>query len=113
MSDSARKLLESLVGREITTITGRPNRILRVDGDQVVVATTRSPNGQKVPVEWVQEALDRLVQDRALTISVASVRYRSAFIGAVLSQLPGAEVDRSKSPPRIRLSRPNDSVPHG
>lgn len=103
MSQSASQFLESLVGREIRTVTGRPNKILRVDGDWVVVATTKSPRGQKVPVAWVQEALDRLLTDRAVEISVASVRYRSAFIGAVLSQLPNTEVDRSNSPPHIRL----------
>ncbi len=103
MPQAAEQLLRSLVDQDITTVTGRPNRILAVEGDQVLVATGRSPAGQPVPVAWVQDALDRLLRDGSIEISVASVRYRSAFIGAVLSQLPGAEVDRSKSPPRIRL----------
>jgi len=51
----------------------------------------------------VQAALDRFERDREIEISVQSVRYRSAFIGGVLRELPGAEVVRSASPPRIRL----------
>src|SRR5271167_890519 len=98
MPQTAEQLLRSLVDKDITTVTGRPNRILAVEDDHVLVATGRSPAGQPVPVAWVQDALDRLLQDGSIEISVPSVRYRSAFIGAVLSQLPGAEVDRSKSP---------------
>jgi uncharacterized protein DUF6884 len=57
-----------------------------------------------------QEALDRLERDGEIEISVRSVRYRSAFIGAVLRELPGAEVVRTASPPRIRLTRPNQEM---
>ena len=99
----ARQLLGSLVGRRLQTVTGHENRILRLDGDEVVVWTKRSPGGQPVPITWVQDALDRIERDREIEISVASVRYRSAFIGAVLRQLPGAEVVPT-SPPRIRLT---------
>jgi hypothetical protein len=98
----AHTLLQSLVGKSICTVTGRENRILRVSGDTVLVRTTKSPAGQPVPIAWVQDAIDRLERDREIEISVASVRYRSAFIGAVLQQLPGAVVIRT-SPPRIRL----------
>jgi hypothetical protein len=101
----ARALLASLKGKPIFTVTGRENRILDVSGDTVIVWTTRSPSGQPVPLSWVQDAVDRLERDREIEISVASVRYRSAFIGAVLQQLPGATVVRS-SPPRIRLRPP-------
>lgn len=108
VSTSAEPYLKSLAGREIRTVTGRVNKVLRVEGDQVIVATEQSPRGQKVPIAWVQEAMDRLERERTIEISVASVKYRSAFIGAVLGELPGAEVDRSKSPPRIRLpARPS------
>jgi hypothetical protein len=103
---TAKQLLASLVGKDIETVTGRWNRVLRLEGDQVVVATGRSPAGQEVPIAWVEEAFDRLRREGTIEISVASVRYRSAFVGAVLSQLPGAEVDRAKSPPRIRLRKP-------
>jgi hypothetical protein len=63
------------------------------------VATTRSPAGQLVPIKWVQDALDRLASDGEVEISVESVRYRSAFIGAVLSSLDGTEA----SPTTMRV----------
>lgn len=103
--DDARSFLASLAGRTLRTVSGRENRILEIDGDCVRVWTSRSPSGQVVRVAWVQEALDRLERDGEIEISVASVGYRSALIGAVLQQLPGAEVDRTLPPPRIRLAR--------
>lgn len=99
----ARALLTSLQGRVLRTVTDRENRVLGVHGDQVLAWTTRSPAGQPVPIVLVQQAIDRLVSEGEIEISVASVGYRSAFIGAVLRQLPGAEVVSSASPPRIRL----------
>lgn len=101
----ARRLLESLIGRRLQTVSGRENRVLGCDADTVRVWTARSPAGQLVPIAWVQEALDRLERDREIEISVRSLRYRSAFVGAVLRELPGAEVMRTGSPPRIRLAR--------
>jgi hypothetical protein len=83
----ARTILSSLVGETIHTLTGRPNVVLAIEGDAVIVGTTRSPGGQPVPIEWVQDALDRLAADGAVEINVQSVRYRSAFIGAVLASL--------------------------
>lgn len=50
---AARTLLESLVGQPISTVEGRPDTVLRVEGESVVVATGRSPTGQSVPIEWV------------------------------------------------------------
>jgi hypothetical protein len=98
----ARQLLGSLIGRPLQTVTGRENRILRLEANTVVVWTSRSPGGQPVPIPWIQDALDRIDRDREIEISVASVRYRSAFIGAVLRELPGAQVVPT-SPPRIRI----------
>lgn len=98
---SAYSILQSLTGREIRTITGRPNLVLGISGDRVLVATGKSPGGQEVPIRWVQEALDRLWADGDLEISVPSVGYRSAFIGAVLSTVPGAIV--TAAPRHIRL----------
>src|SRR5690348_8186767 len=100
MSD-AKRFLESLVNKPLATVTGRSNRVLAVKGDSVVVWTARSPKGQEVPLRWVQEALERIERDREIEISVDSVGYRSAFIGAVLRELPGAEVVRT-SPPKVR-----------
>lgn len=101
----AHALLRSMKGRSLRTVTGRENRVLRVDQADVLVWTTRSPGGQAVPIAWVQDALDRLERDGEIEISVASVGHRSAFVGAVLLQLPGAHAVRTSSPPRIRLAR--------
>lgn len=104
MHDTA-AFLRSLEGRPLRTVTGRKNRILDVQGDTVLVWTSRSPSGQPVPVAWFQDALDRLIKDGEIEISVDSVGYRSACIGAVLLEFPGATVITGTSPPRIRLSR--------
>ena len=100
----AEQYLRSLVGETIYTLGQRkPNRVLGVDGDDVVVGTEKSPSGERVPLAWIQDAMDRLARDYELEISVESVGYRSAFIGAVLGTLPGAEVETS--PRRVRLPR--------
>jgi hypothetical protein len=101
----ARALLRSLVGRQISTVTGKPNMVLSVEGDDVLVATSRSPVGQPVPIEWVQSGLERLLEEREIEVGVSSLGYRSAFIGAVLLTLPDAVVEPTK-PPRIRLVDP-------
>ena len=100
----ARHHLSQLVGRQIPTMTGKPNRILQISGDDVVVGTTRSPEGQHVPIEWVQNAMDRLIEERELEINPQSVGYRSAFVGAVLLTLPG--VEGAINPRRVRLVDP-------
>jgi hypothetical protein len=100
---NARSYLINLVGSEIRTVSGRSNRVLAIAGDDVMVGTNQSPIGKPVPIRWVQSAMDLLEQDGEVTIDVATVGYRSAFIGAVLSTLPGA-VLLPTSPPRIRLS---------
>lgn len=83
---------------------------MEVTAQEVVVATGRSPAGQRVPISWVDEALERIERECAVEVSVQSLGYRSAFIGAVLRELPGAEVVRGVSPPRIRLN-PKPSPP--
>src|SRR5687768_4261686 len=91
---SAREVLEPLVGRLIHTISGQPNRILGIEASHAIVATGKSPDGQPVPLEWIQSALNRLYEEDELEISVESVGYRSAFIGAVLATSPGATCSR-------------------
>lgn len=98
-----RSLLQSLTGQEISTVTGRPNLVLRIDGDDVIVATERSPVGTAVPIQMVQSGLDRLRESGELEVSVASLGHRSSFVGAVLLTLPGAYLTRT-SPPRIFLA---------
>src|SRR5262245_49113956 len=103
MIDGARELLNSLVGEEITTVTGRPNRVLAVEDTTVIVATTRSPAGEPVPIAWVANALQRLLDGEEVEVSVPSLGYRSAFVGAALLKVPGATLVRS-APPRVRLA---------
>ena len=101
MSIDAGEHLSRLVGKQIPTMTGKPNRVLEVRGSDVVVGTTKSPEGQPVPIEWVQSAIDRLLDERELEINPQSVGYRSAFVGAVLLTLPG--VEGATNPRRVRL----------
>jgi hypothetical protein len=97
----ARAHLQSLIGQELrTTVRGRPNKILAVETKDVIVATERSPGGQPVPIDWVQNAMDILERDGEVTINPKTVKYRSAFIGAVLRTLPGTNL-LPTSPPRI------------
>src|SRR5262245_14794566 len=99
----AEDLLRSLEGRELRTLTGAPNRIVGFDSDQVYVATGRSgPDGTAVPISWVQDALDGRETAGEVFINVESVGYRSAFIGAVLREVPGATT--SSEPLRVTLN---------
>lgn len=100
--ESAGDLLRRLIGVELKTVAGSPNMILGVQGDQVIVATQRSPDGRPVSVRDVQRALDILVETGSIAIHPTDVGYRSAFIGAVLSTLPGARIG-SGSPPTLQL----------
>jgi hypothetical protein len=101
----ARALLESLVGQQIRTITGRPNSVLGIEGDSVIVATGRSPAGQSVPIESVQNGIQRLFEEGEIEVSVPSLGHRSSFVGAVLLTLTGA-VPVQTTPPRVRLTDP-------
>jgi hypothetical protein len=102
----ARKHLTRLVDETIYTLAQRrPNRVLAIEGDEVIVATEKSPEGEPVPIEWVQDALDRLFRDGEVLVSVKSVGYRSAFIGAVLATVPDVEI--LTRPRRVRLRRRN------
>lgn len=76
----ARQLLTTLQGQQIYTVTGRPNQILRINGTDVIVATSRSPQGTPIPIEWVQDALDKLMESGEIEVSVNSLGYRSAFV---------------------------------
>jgi hypothetical protein len=89
----ARAFLQGLVGQTIPTITGKPNTIVGVRGDHVFVRTEDSANpavGEPVPIQSVQDAGDRLYATGSIGINTRETTHRSAFIGAVLSTLPGA-----------------------
>lgn len=101
----ARAHLSSLVGRELRTLTdGRPNRILRIEGNDAIVATEKSPSGKRVPIQWLQYAVDLLESTGEVSVDVETLRYRSAFIGAFLATLPAAVV-RPTTPRRVALRR--------
>jgi hypothetical protein len=99
----ARVHLRTLVGQTIPTLTGRPNTVLRIERDAVIVATGKSPSGQPVPITWVQKAMDMLERSGEVVVNVETVGYRSAFIGAVLATLPGTST--ALAPPRVRRAR--------
>lgn len=95
--------LHTLVGQEIHTLTDRrANRILRIEGDEVIVGTGKSPSGQPVPIQWLQDAIDLLVRDGEITVDVETLGHRGAFVGAFLATLPGAVV-RPTTPRRVAL----------
>jgi hypothetical protein len=94
-------LLSGMVGTSIRTLTGRENWIIRVSSGVVWVGTRKSPQGKPVEIAQVQDAADRLYRYGEVEISVASVGYRSAFVGAVLATLPGTV--GLLRPRRIRL----------
>ena len=105
---SARELLQGLVGRTIQTPTGRPNRVVRVSGEDVIVATERSPEGQVVPIAWVETGMDSLYRDGSVEATVEALGHRSAFIAAVLATLPGAAVHHD--PLRVEITSQSPMV---
>jgi TIR domain len=99
--ETAADLLRRLVGVPLTTLTGRPNRILAVSPPHVIVATERSPQGQRVPIADLERALGLLRRDGVVTITPAVIGHRSSFLGAVLLTLPGSQT--TGSPPRLTI----------
>jgi hypothetical protein len=91
------------VGQTIKTLTGRPNTVIEIVGDQVIVGTTRSPRGKPVPLAEVDAAIERLYADGEVAINPQSVGYRSAFVGAVLATLSEAIVPSGQQ--RVVLRR--------
>lgn len=99
----ARTLVGGLLGETIETVSGRPNVVLGLERDHVVVGTERTPAGASVPLTMVQAALKRLYREGAVPVDVETLGYRSAFVGAVLRTLPGASLEAG-TPPRIVLT---------
>lgn len=94
-------VLSELVGQRLVTTTGAVNEILAVEPPDVVVATSRSPEGQRVPLADVQRALDLLHRHGEVLVDVPTLGHRSSFIGAVLATLDNATV--GGSPPVVSL----------
>lgn len=107
-AEGATNLLRRLIGTPLTTVSGRTNTIISVRPPNVIVATKRSPAGQPVPIDWVDKALAQLLCDGRIEIHPGASSYRSAFIGAVLTTLPGAFV--AGSPPTITLRAPGETT---
>jgi hypothetical protein len=84
-------------------MTGRPNTVLAVEAEDVIVGTERSPEGQPVPLEEVEAAYERLMREGEIEIRPSTVGYRSAFVGAALASLPNTE--SGSGPRQIRISQ--------
>ncbi|WP_222195367.1 hypothetical protein [Modestobacter italicus] len=78
-------LLTGLIGRRLESTTGAVNEVLAVEPPNVLVATSKSPQGQLVPIAEVQTALDLLGRDGQVTVDVPTLGHRSSFVGAVLA----------------------------
>jgi hypothetical protein len=98
----ARTTLVPLIGTTITTVSGRPNTILALEGDTVLVGTERSPRGARVPLGMVQAGLDALRQAGSVEVDVEALGHRSALVAAVLLTLPGTALEAT-TPARITL----------
>lgn len=101
----AQTLLMHLAGKPLYTLTReRPNRVLRLDGSRVLVATEKSPEGKLIPIAWIQAAIYELERHGELRINKETLGHRrTAFIGAVLRELPRVEV--LKDPQRLRVKQ--------
>jgi hypothetical protein len=106
----ARELLRSLIGEEIQTVTGHPNMVLSVHDDMALISTNRSSDRQPIPVNEVQEGVDRLEANGSVRVNVEELGHRSAFVGAVLATLPGA---RFLVNPATVTTGPPDGAPEG
>jgi hypothetical protein len=101
----AAELLRSLIGEEIRTFNGNLNMVLAVHGDTVLVRTSASPDeGQPVGVGEIQRGLDKISAHGSVRVHVDELGYRSAFVGAVLATLPGAQF--TSNPATVTLHPP-------
>jgi hypothetical protein len=89
MDRDAKSLIASLEGQTVPTLTGRPNTILKIRDDEVLVGTLPSPSGEWVPIAIVQDGLDELATAGEVMITAEKFGHRSAFVGAVLATVPG------------------------
>jgi len=102
LAPDARTVITSLLGRTITTAAGRPNAVLEVNGENVLVGTGRTPAGAPVPLAMVQDGLNRLYAQGAVDVDVETLGHRSAFVAAVLLTLPDVFLEQT-TPLRIVL----------
>lgn len=93
-----REHLTPLVGQTLSTLTGKPNRVVSLGDRTVVVATEGNPAGSPVSLALIQDVADRVFAGEEV---VFDPQVRSAFVGAVLLTIP--EVEVSADPRRARL----------
>ncbi len=85
MGVSASELLGTLVGATIQSVTGSAVTILDFSGSEVIVATEHAPERTSLPLEPVQDALDRLLS--AADVEISSPGDASPWLAAVLLTL--------------------------
>jgi hypothetical protein len=68
------------------------NTVLHVEGESVVVAASRSPTGQLVPIEWVQSGLEQLLE-------TGEVKVRVPSHSAIATRLWGLPCSHCRAPP--------------
>ena len=62
------------------------------------------PEGQPVEIGEVQKGLDKLQMHASVRVNVDELGHRSAFVGAVLATLPGAQY--THNPATVTLTAP-------
>lgn len=97
------RLAAGRVGRTVTTISGRTNAVLAIDGDDVIVGTERTPEGARVPLAMIEAGIRSLTRDGTVTVDVETLGHRSAFVAAMLLTLPDTTLEPT-TPPRILLA---------
>ena len=99
--EQARGLLKRLIDKPLYTITQEKLNLVRtVEGDYAYVEREQSG---RVPIADVQAAIDALYRDGKLRINKATLGHsNTAFVGAVLRELPNVEV--LVRPQRVRIS---------
>src|SRR4051794_3590182 len=80
--------LEGLAGQTLSTVTGKDNTVMRVDGSSVYVATEQNAQGAPIPISFIQAVADRVFDGEEV---VFDPQARSAFLGAVLRTFPEVE----------------------
>lgn len=85
MRVNASELLGTLVGATIQSVTGSAVTVLDLRGSEVIVATEHEPERTSLPLETVQDALDRL--QSAADVEISSPADASPWLAAVLVTL--------------------------
>lgn len=89
LGPDVREHIASMEGQTLPTLKGRPNRILNVSGNHVVIGTVRNPEGARVSYRYLQDEVDRLWSEGGE--AKIDSHGRGAVVGAVLKSM-GFEV---------------------